>query len=44
VVTFEGMRNEYDVIEQRNTIHQWVRKEIEPLPLFDTRKEKESYQ
>jgi hypothetical protein len=31
-------------MDQGNRIYQWVRKEIEPLPLFDPRKEKETYQ
>jgi hypothetical protein len=39
-----GMRTEVDVMDQGNIIHQWVRKAVEPLPLFDPRKEKETYQ
>jgi hypothetical protein len=39
-----GMRTRVDVIDQGNRIHQWVRKATEPLPLFDPRKEKETYQ
>jgi hypothetical protein len=40
-VTCGGARTGVDVIDQG--IHQWVRKEAKPLPLFDPRKEKETY-
>jgi hypothetical protein len=30
-------------MDQGNRIHQWVRKATKPLPLFDPRKEKETY-
>jgi hypothetical protein len=33
-----------DAVDQGNKIHWWVRKEAEPLPLFDPRKDKETYQ
>jgi hypothetical protein len=36
--------NQDDVMNQGNRIHQWVRKVVEPSPLFDPRKEKETYQ
>jgi hypothetical protein len=42
-VTCGGTRIKEDMTDRGNNIHQWVRKEIEPLPLFDPRKEKETY-
>jgi hypothetical protein len=43
-VTYGGTRTEEDTMDQGNRIHQWVRKATKPLPLFDPRKEKETYQ
>jgi hypothetical protein len=43
-VTHGETRTKADVMDQGNTIHQWIRKAAEPLPLFDHRKEKETYQ
>jgi hypothetical protein len=39
-----GTRTREDAMDQGNRIHQWVRKATKPLPLFDPRKEKETYQ
>jgi hypothetical protein len=43
VVMRGGTRTGVDLMDQGNRIHQWVRKTTEPLPLFDPRKEKETY-
>jgi hypothetical protein len=43
VVTRGGMRNRGDVIDKRNRIHQWVKKVVEPYPMFYPQKSKETY-
>jgi hypothetical protein len=42
-VTCRGTRIRVDVTYQGNRIHQWVRNATESQPLFDPRKENETY-
>jgi len=39
-----GTRIGADATDEGNRIHQWVRKEMEPTPLFDHIKDKYAYQ
>jgi hypothetical protein len=42
-VTCVGTRTGVNAMDQGNRIHHWVKKAVEPQPLFDLRKEKEMY-
>jgi hypothetical protein len=43
VVMRRGTRTRVDVIDQGNMINQWVKRVVEPQPLFNHIKEKEMY-
>jgi hypothetical protein len=42
-ITCGGTRTKVDATNQGNRIHQWARKSIEPMSLFDPAKEKDTY-
>ena len=43
-VTHGGMRIGSDLIVKGKGVEQWIRKEVEPMPVFNPKKEKETYQ